>query len=158
MTGDEKAVAWEEAAHAVMMLSIGREFKYATIKPEGRYRGHVEPRDQKITNLWELVGALEVLCAGSIAQAHLRNKPATIEQMRGLDRQQITRLLKENENTISRNESPHFMQWVFFRAHMHLTQRFKLVERIATALQATRTLSYEECKELMNETGERVTA
>lgn len=124
----EKIAALHEAAHAALMISYARKFKYVTLIPGQGYRAYVEPEDTEISGLFQLVCALEILFAGVIAQAHVRKLPPMLGMMRGKDKIAVTKLLNANEKFISRNEVEHFMTWVFFRAHLHLVQRWPAIE------------------------------
>lgn len=144
-----KTVSYHEAAHAAMCMSLGIPFKKVTIIPNGNLRGHVDAAGHEIRGLWQLVGAIECIMAGPVAVANIKKEPISIQKFSDSDRKGITRLLNENEKTISKAEAADFMSWVFTRTKKHLAERWASVERIAQALEATRTLSYLECKELM---------
>lgn len=158
---DSKTVAFHEAAHAVMCLSVGIKFSHVTIIPDKIYRGHLDTKGQEVKGLFEFVGLIEALMAGTITQSYLRGKSindiwseskkesSTKREIGPSDYNEIIRLVGENRKYLSAEEQPEFMAWILQRTKVHLAQRWKHVERIAAALQEKRTLSYEECKELM---------
>lgn len=143
--------SFHEAGHTAIALMYNWDFQYVTIEPEPGYAGYLELlKNQHVGNFWGFCNAIEVLIAGGAANAiHLgKTLDEVSEGMQG-DLTQILELYESNSRLMSKQEYKPFIQWIKMRVFVHLKQRWAFVEKLAEALQERKTLTCQECKEVM---------
>jgi ATP-dependent Zn protease len=140
-----KAIAYHEAGHAIVSLDVGRKFKYITVTKNkdalGRIKTTIKGDSYNIT-LARVIKEVQILLSGFLAEEK-SGFTHKIEMSIGAnyDRHQATDFVLSH---MDEQEAKPFLAWVELRTKKNLELRWPAVKKIAKALLAKKTLTYNE--------------